>query len=139
MSDDTPDTTDGDDPRSGDPDGDASDSDAPADRTFERELATARALLEDADDLTALHVGVVRGDRVDTTTARRSEGEQAGLETLALLASHLRTVANEAGVDVETVAGDAASLANEVEEFPTDPTAVRDDDGDGDRDGDDAE
>jgi len=106
---------------------DATDDDAPADPAFERELADARALLDDDDDLSALHVGVVRGDRVDTTTARRSAGEQAGLETLALLASHLRTVADEAGVDYETVAADAASLANEVEEFPTDPTAVRDD------------
>ncbi|MFC6786349.1 hypothetical protein ACFQFH_10720 [Halobaculum halobium] len=119
MSDDTPDATD-DDTAGGDP---------PADRTFDRELAAARALLDDADDLAAFHVGVVRGDRVDTTTARRSEGEQAGLETLSLLASHLRTVADEAGVDAETVAADAASLANAVEEFPTDPDTARDDDG----------
>lgn len=96
---------------------DATDGDV----AFERELATARALLDDgAEDITALHVGVVRGEQVNSTAARRSEGEQAGLETLTLLASHLRTVADEAGVDYETVAADAARLAGEVEALPTD-------------------
>ncbi|WP_435062566.1 hypothetical protein [Halobaculum sp. EA56] len=106
-------------------DGDSGAADDPA---FEEELAAARALLADADDLTALHVGVVRGDRVDSTAARRSEGEQAGLETLTLLASHLRTVADEAGVDYETVAADAARLASQVEELPTAPDDVGADD-----------
>lgn len=93
--------------------------------SFERELERARALLADAqgsdtrEAVSALHVGVVRGDRVDSTAARRSEGERAGLETLALLASHVRTVAEEAGVDYETVAADAAQLAGEVEGLPT--------------------
>lgn len=95
---------------------DAADGDA--DTTFERELARARELLADETDLTAIHVGVVRGDQVNSTAARRSEGEQAGLETLALLASHLRTVAEEAGVDFETVAADAAQLAGQVEALP---------------------
>ncbi|WP_431357844.1 hypothetical protein [Halobaculum rarum] len=92
------------------------------DSTFERELARARALLDhpDGDEITAVHVGVIRGDQVNSTAARRSQGEQAGLETLALLASHLRTVADEAGVDYETVAADAARLAGEVETLPTD-------------------
>lgn len=94
--------------------------------TFQRELATARALLEEETDLTAFHVGVVHGDQVNSTAARRSEGEQAGLETLALLASHLRTVADEAGVDYETVAADAARLAGQVEELPTDTEDVDD-------------
>ncbi|MFC7135507.1 hypothetical protein ACFQRB_00530 [Halobaculum litoreum] len=97
-------------------DSDPADPGDDADSTFATELAAARALLDDADDATALHVGVVRGDRVDSTAARRSEGEQAGLETLALLASHLRTVAEEAGVDYETVAADAANLAGQVDE-----------------------
>lgn len=94
------------------------------DPAFERELASARAMLADGDDVSALYVGVVRGDRADSTTARRSEGEQAGLETLTLLASHLRTVADEAGVDYDTVAADAARLAGQVEELPTDTDAV---------------
>ncbi|MFC7069624.1 hypothetical protein [Halobaculum lipolyticum] len=109
---------------------DPADDEPPADAAFERELATARALLDDADDVSALHVGVVRGDRVDSTAARRSEGEQAGLETLTLLASHLRTVADEAGVDYETVAADAAGLAGQVDELPTGAeTAAPDTDG----------
>ncbi|MXR39850.1 hypothetical protein GRX01_00540 [Halobaculum sp. WSA2] len=92
------------------------------DAAFERELARARALLDDADDdeITAVHVGVVRGDRVNSTAARRGEGERAGLETLTLLASHLRTVADEAGVDHDVVAADAARLAGEVETLPPD-------------------
>ncbi|QZY01067.1 hypothetical protein K6T25_09240 [Halobaculum rubrum] len=92
------------------------------DSAFERELTGARALLDDADgdDITAIHVGVVRGDQVNSTAARRSEGDRAGLETLTLLASHLRTVADEAGVDYEVVAADAARLAGEVETLPTD-------------------
>ncbi|MFC7096786.1 hypothetical protein [Halobaculum marinum] len=118
MSDDTADTPDT---------ADATDADADADTAFATELAAARALLDDADDLSALHVGVVRGDRVDSTAARRSEGEQAGLETLALLASHLRTVADEAGVDYETVAADAASLAGQVDELPTDAEGAGED------------
>lgn len=92
------------------------------DAAFERELARARALLDDADgdEITAVHVGVVRGDRVNSTAARRGEGERAGLETLTLLASHLRTVADEAGVDHDVVAADAARLAGEVETLPPD-------------------
>ncbi|WP_284013165.1 hypothetical protein [Halobaculum litoreum] len=109
-------------------DSDPADPGDDADSTFATELAAARALLDDADDVTALHVGVVRGDRVDSTAARRSEGEQAGLETLALLASHLRTVAEEAGVDYETVAADAANLAGQVDELPTDDGSAGADD-----------
>ena len=90
------------------------------DAAFERELASARAMLADGDDVSALYVGVVRGDRANSTTARRSEGEQARLETLTLLASHLRTVADEAGADYDAVAADAARLAGRVDELPAD-------------------
>jgi len=125
MSEDSDDPTDRNDDRGADRDTTADGSRAAgtrnADTDFERELARARALLEDADDeVTAVHVGVVRGDRVNSTAARRGEGERAGLETLTLLASHLRTVADEAGVDHDVVAADAARLAGEVETLPPD-------------------
>lgn len=90
-------------------------SDSPDDgTTFERELANARALLA-GDDLTAVHVGAVRGEEVETAVARRDDGERGRLGALTLLAAHLRTVAAEAGVDPETLAADAARLADEME------------------------
>ena len=102
------------DERSGGESGDRSD-DGDA---FERELANARALLE-AEDVTALHVGVVHGDEVDATFAQASDDpHDRGIRALTLLATHLRLVAAEAGVDYETVASDAAQLAGSVEELP---------------------
>ncbi|QLG61556.1 hypothetical protein [Halorarum salinum] len=86
--------------------------------TFERELENARTLLE-ADDVTAVHVGVVHGEEVDTAFAQTADDpHEEGLRALTLLATHLRLVAEEAGVDYETVAADAASLAGSVEELP---------------------
>ncbi|ERH04400.1 MAG: hypothetical protein J07HR59_01532 [Halorubrum sp. J07HR59] len=85
---------------------------------FAGELAYARELL-DADDIRAVHVGVVRGEEVDTTFAQRGETQQEqGLQALSLLAAHVRLVAAEAGVEPSTVAADAASLASEVDEIP---------------------
>ncbi len=88
------------------------------DEEFESELAYARELL-DTDDIRAAHVGVVRGDEVDTTFAQRGEDpQQEGLQALSLLAAHVRLVAAEAGVEPSTVAADAASLASQVDEIP---------------------
>lgn len=95
---------------------------ADTDDAFQTELDAARTLLDD-DTITAFHVGVVRDDtEVDTTFASRAgEGnERDGLQTLSLLATHLRVVASDAGVDYETVAADAVTLANQVEEAPFD-------------------
>jgi hypothetical protein len=102
-----------------------SDDDAtPADETadddaFAAEIDRARALL-DGDGIEAVNVGVVRDGEVDTTFAQRSDDgpEGEGLRALALLAAHVRLVANEAGVDPATVAGDAATLAGRVEQIP---------------------
>ncbi|MFW5917745.1 MAG: hypothetical protein ACOCRD_04985 [Halorubrum sp.] len=99
----------------------AEDDDAFAedDDAFAEEIDRARDLL-DGDGVEALHVGVVRGGEVDTTFAQRGTGgaEEEGLRALALLAAHVRLVANEAGVDPSTVAGDAATLAGQVERIP---------------------
>ena len=111
-----------DEPTDSDDESDATtDGSQATDAAFQRKLAAARRLLDDADgdEITAVHVGVVRGEQVNSTAARRSEGERAGLETLTLLASHLRTVADEAGVDYEIVAADAAQLASQVESLPS--------------------
>lgn len=92
-----------------------------AESTFEQELASARELLAD-DDISALHVGVVRGDRVDTAFAQLADGpREEGLQALTLLATHLRLVAEEAGVGYDTVAADAAQLANQVEDGEAPP------------------
>lgn len=83
---------------------------------FERRLTAARQLLDDADDVTAFHVGVVReSDEIDTAFGVRSDdpGTEA-LQSLSLLATHVRLVAREAGVEPSSVAGDAAALAGEV-------------------------
>ncbi|SEO25102.1 hypothetical protein SAMN04487948_101342 [Halogranum amylolyticum] len=89
------------------------------DDTFRTELDAARAMLDD-DAVTAFHVGVVRdGEEVDTTFSYRTDGaddEQEGLQALSLLATHLRIVASESGLDYETVAADAVTLASQVEE-----------------------
>jgi hypothetical protein len=93
---------------------------------FETELARARALL-DAEDLTAVHVGVIHDDQtVDTVATRRTDTEtEEELQALSLLATHIRAVAAEAGVDYDTVAADAAAVAAQLEELPV--TAPDDD------------
>ena len=95
-------------------------SDAPD--QFDEELDKASRLLSQ-DDLTAFHVGVIRGgETVDTAVARRTDSpHDEGLQALSLLATHLRAVASEAGVDYETVATDAATLAERLEELPPEP------------------
>jgi hypothetical protein len=87
-----------------------------ANEAFHEELERARELL-DAEGTSAFHVGVVRGDRVDTAFAQRADGpREEGLQALTLLATHLRLVAGEAGVDHDAVAADAASLAGQLDE-----------------------
>lgn len=104
---------------------DENSSDAPAespdsaggsDDEFAERLSNARSLL--TDDATALYVGVVRdGREVDSTFAQRAgDARQEGMQALSLLASHLRLVADEAGVDYETVADDAVTLAARLDE-----------------------
>ena len=103
------------------------DADASPGDDFETELARARDLL-DGDDIDAVHVGVVRDGEVDTTFAQRTDDDAdgAGLRALALLAAHVRLVAGEAGVEPSTVAGDAATLAGQVEQIPTDTDQIPD-------------
>lgn len=86
---------------------------------FDGELDRAKSLLA-ADDLTAVHVGVIHDNRtVDTVATRRTDGDtDAELHALSLLATHIRAVAAEAGVDYETVAADAAAIAAQLEELP---------------------
>lgn len=86
---------------------------------FQTERNRARQLL-DADDLTAIHVGVIHDDQtVDTVASRRTDADSdAELQALSLLATHIRAVATEAGVDYETVAADAAAVAAQLEELP---------------------
>jgi len=86
---------------------------------FETERDRARRLLN-ADDLTALHVGVIHDDQtVDTVASRRTDADsEAELQALSLLATHIRAVAAEAGVDYDTVAADAAAVAAQLEELP---------------------
>jgi len=105
---------------------------------FDTECERARRLL-DAEDLTAVHVGVIHDDRtVDTVATRRTNGDtDAELHALSLLATHIRAVATEAGVDYETVAADAAAIAAQLEELPIEEPAAeaseddsKDDEGD---------
>ena len=82
---------------------------------FPERLADARALL--TDDATAFYVGVVRDGRtVDSTFGQRTEDGPEGMQAISLLASYLRLVADEAGVDYATVAGDAVTLAERLDE-----------------------
>ncbi|XVH32375.1 hypothetical protein ACNS7O_04105 [Haloferacaceae archaeon DSL9] len=94
---------------------------------FDAEREHARSLLE-GDDVTALYVGVIRdGETVDTTFAQIADSpEQEGLQALSLLATHLRAVANEAGVDPSVVARDAQTLAGQVDECSTEASAPAD-------------
>ncbi|WP_418285843.1 hypothetical protein [Halorubrum sp. DTA46] len=98
---------------------DPADATATSDDSFSAELDRARDLL-DGEGIEAVHVGVVRDGEIDTTFAQRSgDGpESEGLRALALLSAHVRLVANEAGVEASTVAGDAATLAGQVEQIP---------------------
>lgn len=100
-------------------DGSVDEQRSESDDPFMTELDRARDLL-DGDGIEAVHVGVVRDGEVDTTFAQRTDGdgENEGLRALALLAAHVRLVADEAGVEASTVAGDAATLAGRVEQIP---------------------
>ena len=98
---------------------------------FDAERLAAQELLDD-DSLTAFYIGVVDdGETVDTTFAQTADGpQQEGLQALSLLAAHVRIVANEAGVEPATVAGDAATLAGRMDELS--PEGLADVEGDGD-------
>lgn len=95
---------------------------------FDAERRAAQELLDD-ESLTAFYLGVVGdGETVDTTFAQVADDpQQEGLQALSLLAAHVRIVANEAGVDPATVAGDAATLAGRMEELS--PEALSNADG----------
>lgn len=97
---------------------------------FEEERQAARELLAD-DSITAFYVGVVdEAETVDTTFAQVADDpEQEGLQALSLLATHVRIVANEADVDPAMVAGDAATLAGQIEELGPDQLAGTETDG----------
>lgn len=100
--------------------------DGEGDDAFEAEIDAARDLL-DGEGIDAAYVGVVRDGEVDTAFAQRTaDPEREGLRALALAAAHLRLVADEAGVDPATVAGDAASLAERVEEIPASTESLPD-------------
>lgn len=88
------------------------------DEEFEDARIEARRLL-DQDGVTAFYLGVVRdGEEIDSTFSYLTQDpEREGIQSLSLLATHLRVIAKEAGVDVETVASDATRLATEVEEL----------------------
>ncbi|WP_321169564.1 hypothetical protein [Halolamina sp. CBA1230] len=85
------------------------------DEEFARRVAEARELI--GDDATAFYVGVVReGREVDSTFAQQADdAQEEGMQALSLLASHLRLVSDEAGVDYTTVAADAVTLAEQLE------------------------
>jgi len=95
----------------------AADDETGDEADFDAELRAARSLLED-ETVTAFHVGVVRdGEEVETTFSFETQDETVGMQSLTLLATHLRVVAEEAGVDLSTAATDAVSLANQVTEM----------------------
>ncbi|KPN29307.1 hypothetical protein SY89_03118 [Halolamina pelagica] len=86
------------------------------DAEFAQRVSEARDLL--GEDATALYVGVVRdGREVDSTFAQQADDhQQEGMQALSLLASHIRLVSDEAGVDYTTVAADAVTLAEQLDE-----------------------
>lgn len=92
------------------------DVDGADDAEFSRRVEEARDLL--SEDATAFYVGVVReGREVDSTFAQQANGpQQEGMQALSLLASHVRLVSDEAGVDYTTVAADAVTLAEQLDE-----------------------
>jgi hypothetical protein len=99
------------------------------DAAFETEREAARELLAD-ESITAFYLGVVdEGETVETTFAQTADdAQQEGLQALSLLATHVRIVASEAGVDPTTVAADAATLAGELDEIsPSDLAAIEED------------
>lgn len=89
----------------------------PNSNEFEADRRHARELLAD-DDLTALHLGVIHEDDTVDTVVSRTPGDNAeNLQALSLLATHIRAVATEAGVDPDAVAADAAAIAGQLEEL----------------------
>ena len=88
------------------------------DDSFATDRAAAREALA-ADDVSAFYLGIVRdGESIDTTFAQTADDpEDEGLQALSLLAAHVRIVANQAGVEPSTVAGDAATLAARLEDL----------------------
>jgi len=92
------------------------DTGADGDGEFAERLEHARSLIN--DDATACYVGVVReGREIDSTFAQQAgDAQEEGMQALSLLASYLRLVADEADVDYATVAGDAATLAERLDE-----------------------
>ena len=86
--------------------------------SFDAERQAALELLDD-DSITAFYLGVIDdGETVETTFAQTADDpQQEGMQALSLLATHVRIVANEAGVDPATVAGDAATLAGRLDEL----------------------
>lgn len=88
------------------------------DDSFSADRAAAREALA-GDDVSAFYLGVVRdGESIDTTFAQTADDpEDEGLQALSLLAAHVRIVANQAGVEPSTVAGDAATLAARLEDL----------------------
>ncbi|WP_138004729.1 hypothetical protein [Halalkalirubrum salinum] len=88
------------------------------DDSFAADRAAAREALAD-DDVSAFYLGIVRdGESIDTTFAQTADDpEDEGLQALSLLAAHVRIVANQAGVEPSTVAGDAATLAARLEDL----------------------
>ncbi|WP_435124491.1 hypothetical protein [Halobaculum sp. D14] len=120
----------GDDPAAAAESTDADDTDDTLDTSGTAEFDAARAAARrtlTGDDVTAFHLGVVRGGEVDTAAARvGGDGDDRGddrpeLEALTLLATHLRVVADDAGADYDAVAADAAALASQVESLSTLP------------------
>lgn len=94
----------------------STETEADGDAEFAERLEHARSLVN--DDTTACYVGVVReGREIDSTFAQQAgDAQEEGMQALSLLASHLRLVADEAGVDYATVANDAATLAERLDE-----------------------
>ena len=96
-----------------------------SDRTdFTADRDRARTLL-DSDDITGLHLGVIRDDQtVDTVIARDPASDyDPRIHTLSLLATHIRAVAAEAGADYDAVAADAAAIAGQLDELPIEGAA----------------
>ena len=91
---------------------------------FASDRDRARRLLNN-DDITGLHLGVIRDDQtVDTVIARDPASDyDPSIHTLSLLATHIRAVAAEAGADYEAVAADAAAIAGQLDELPIEGAA----------------
>lgn len=82
---------------------------------FAEERARARELLAD-ESVTAFYVGAVRGDVVETASARLSEADRTEtVQELSLLAAHVRSVADQTGADVDEIAASAAAAASQFD------------------------